>query len=63
MSNKWESNPEIQRFREYLRIATVQPDVDYGNKLRSVFEILYKFRHPNDFKTGFQKVNFVQIFP
>lgn len=30
MSNKWESNVEIQRFREYLRIPTVQPNVNYG---------------------------------
>ena len=25
----WESNEEIQIFREYLRIASVHPDIDY----------------------------------
>jgi len=29
MSNKWENNEEIQLFREYLRIPSVHPDVDY----------------------------------
>ncbi|XP_017046433.1 aminoacylase-1-like [Drosophila ficusphila] len=28
-SKKWESNEEIQIFREYLQIPTVHPDVDY----------------------------------
>lgn len=27
---KWESNEEIQIFREYLRIPTVHPNVDYS---------------------------------
>jgi len=27
---KWENNEEIQIFREYLRIPTVHPDVDYS---------------------------------
>lgn len=26
----WESNEEIQIFREYLRIASVHPDIDYS---------------------------------
>lgn len=26
----YESNEEIRTFREYLRIPTVHPDVDYG---------------------------------
>lgn len=26
----WESNEEIQIFREYLRIRTDHPDIDYG---------------------------------
>lgn len=30
MASKWESNEDVQRFREYLRIPTVQPDVNYG---------------------------------
>lgn len=27
---EWESNEEIQLFREYLRIPTVHPNVNYG---------------------------------
>lgn len=27
----WEDNEEIQLFREYLRIPTVQPHVNYGD--------------------------------
>lgn len=30
MATKWDDNEEIQIFREYLRIPSVQPDVDYG---------------------------------
>lgn len=33
MASEWESNSEIQRFREYLRIKTVHPDVNYGEYL------------------------------
>lgn len=29
---KTEEAPAVTRFREYLRIKTVQPDPDYGNK-------------------------------
>lgn len=29
-TKNWEKNEEIQIFREYLRIPTVHPDVDYG---------------------------------
>lgn len=28
--SKWENNKEIQLFREYLRIQTVHPNIDYG---------------------------------
>lgn len=28
--SSWDSNEEIQIFREYLRIPSVQPDIDYG---------------------------------
>lgn len=28
----WENNEEIELFRQYLRIPTVQPNVNYGNK-------------------------------
>lgn len=27
----WESNEEIRLFREYLKIPSVHPDVDYGS--------------------------------
>lgn len=30
MSNKWQSDPEIQRFRNYLQIPTVHPNINYG---------------------------------
>lgn len=26
----WENNEEIKLFREYLRIPSVHPDIDYG---------------------------------
>jgi len=35
-SGKWENNEEIKIFREYLRIPSVHPDIDYSkdfNKL------------------------------
>lgn len=32
-SEKWENNEEIKIFREYLRIPTVHPDVDYSEDL------------------------------
>lgn len=28
--SKWENNEEIEIFREYLRIPTVHPNVDYS---------------------------------
>lgn len=30
MTANWENNEEIKIFREYLRIPTVQPNVDYS---------------------------------
>lgn len=30
MSNDWNNNEEIKIFCEYLRIASVQPDINYG---------------------------------
>ncbi|XP_055389609.1 aminoacylase-1-like [Condylostylus longicornis] len=36
MSNKWENNEEIQFFREYLRIPSVHPDVDYDPCLKFI---------------------------
>jgi hypothetical protein len=27
---QWEENEEIQLFREYLRIPSVHPEIDYG---------------------------------
>lgn len=29
--SEYENNEEIKLFREYLRIPTVHPDIDYGN--------------------------------
>lgn len=31
MSSAWENNEEIKIFREYLRIPSVHPNIDYGN--------------------------------
>lgn len=31
-TSKWENNEEIELFRQYLRIPTVQPHVNYGNE-------------------------------
>ncbi|KAJ0179721.1 hypothetical protein K1T71_004312 [Dendrolimus kikuchii] len=31
MNEKWQNDEEIQRFREYLRIPSVHPKVDYGD--------------------------------
>lgn len=33
MASKWESDEEIQYFREYLRIPSVHPNPDYGEFL------------------------------
>lgn len=30
----WNENEEIKTFREYLRIPTVHPNVDYGNDMK-----------------------------
>lgn len=30
MPTKWDDNEEIQIFREYLQIPSVQPNIDYG---------------------------------
>lgn len=45
MADNWEANEEIQRFREYLRIPTVQPNVNYGAKrsISSFIENPFKF--------------------
>lgn len=29
--SKWEGDEEIEIFRQYLRIPSVQPNVNYGN--------------------------------
>lgn len=31
MSENWEKNEEIQMLREYLRIPSVHPNIDYGS--------------------------------
>lgn len=33
--SKWEDNEEIKLFREYLRIPSVHPNIDYGEKKRN----------------------------
>lgn len=45
MSSVWENNEEIKIFREYLRIPSVHPNIDYGNFL--------------NFEKYIQKLNFV----
>lgn len=37
-SSPWYGNEEIRIFREYLRIPTVHPDIDYGRKFLFKFE-------------------------
>jgi aminoacylase len=32
--SSYESNEEIEIFREYLRIPSVHPDIDYGEQQR-----------------------------
>lgn len=39
MPSKWDDNEEIQIFREYLRIPSVHPDIDYG-KLCFIYGLL-----------------------
>lgn len=34
--SKWENNEEIRIFREYLRIPTVHPDIDYSKLFDTV---------------------------
>lgn len=45
MTAKWECNQEIQRFREYLRIPTVHPNVNYGKLGRMIHS---QFSHLKD---------------
>lgn len=32
----WENNEEIKIFREYLKIPSVHPNIDYGNYLNRI---------------------------
>lgn len=32
MANNWENNEEIRILQEYLRIPSVHPNIDYGDK-------------------------------
>lgn len=41
LTNNWESNEEIQILREYLRIPSVHPDVDYGKSEYFSIEFLF----------------------
>lgn len=50
MSKTWENNEEIEIFREYVRIKSVHPDIDYGKKLLKKYLKLF-----NDFY--FFKIN------
>lgn len=48
MQTQWETNKEIQRFRQYLQIRTVHPDVNYGEKVTFLnkieyFTVIFKF--------------------
>ncbi|KAF9411737.1 hypothetical protein HW555_009528 [Spodoptera exigua] len=44
MCSKWDNDEVIQRFREYLRIPSVHPDIDYGDCV----EFLKKQAHDLD---------------
>ncbi len=45
MTAKWDSNEDIQRFREYLRIPTVQPNVNYGIFVLQLLGTLWYFQN------------------
>lgn len=49
--SKWESNEEIQIFREYLRIPSVHPDVNYGisMKQQNRFDVIEIFDDISDY--------------
>lgn len=46
---KWENNEEIAIFREYLRIPTVHPNIDYS-KEKSFFFLEYNTNEIEWFK-------------
>jgi aminoacylase len=35
----WENNEEIKLFREYLRIPSVHPDINYGNLKKKLLKL------------------------
>lgn len=39
---EWEDNEEINIFRQYLRIPTVHPNVNYGKAINDRFQIPIK---------------------
>lgn len=41
---EWENNEEIKIFREYLRIPTVHPNVDYSESADSIKIVSYLYR-------------------
>lgn len=45
----WAANEEIQIFREYLRIPSVHPDIDYGTQKKSIYSSNYTRKHTNHF--------------
>lgn len=42
--SKWEDNSEIKLFREYLRIPSVHPDIDYSECSKFASQkVIHKF--------------------
>lgn len=37
----WENNEEIKIFREYLKIPSVHPNIDYGNYFDQTYKDLF----------------------
>ena len=35
-ASDYENNEEIKTFREYLRIASVHPSIDYGKRYKNI---------------------------
>lgn len=48
-SSKWDDNEEIKIFREYLRIPSVHPDIDYGKfkEILSIINTKYSIEYPS----------------
>lgn len=61
MTAKWESNGEIQIFREYLRIPTVQPNVNYGKLGRYLIAVFHSFFRTNQLERMAHFHHFLQM--